>query len=968
MQMQYWSTLLTCKQLIAGNKTLIIISLSFCLFANFLLSSLLKSSEPLLSPSLSDPSRPRSTHLEFNSPSQSVEVSATFTSESSSSNLIFPIRSSNISYSTSSTCIVNIYRLFSTDCPHEVAVGSHCKVWCSDYLSEPSEYACLSTGELAGTRPICYEHLGCWKDQWQHVFQGGQVRVKSVGECAQQSELNTETHTCFAIENKKECYSSRDACEIYDTHGPSEGCKNGRGGRFAMDVYRTIRCLDLECPDGSAATDIDGDGCADLCKKVYPCTVSLGPSYNTTCSSTLQPGDACYVSCREGSLGGGVLLICPADNIHPDAAPSGIPPPCFISLGCWKDKGNTNWWVKDNPRAISGGIGHVESIEECARFARHTALCFAVEYQHECFFSATACDTYNRHGPAEGCVDGRGKPFGMDVYQFVSEFEPCTQHLPATFESNCTGSGTTITAEVGNSCVVWCKGNPGIKRVVTCDAKNILPMAPFDGEYPKCFLDIGCYKPAFPHEVYMKENLNLAKCFSESRARSSRCFGMPFGHSDKRCFDSHDLCDMITSNQLEKETCSTSSLQVYQQTYSIPPCEHQRLGEDLASVVVKKDGLSVYGIVYGQTGFNNKVVDCIFCDTHTLECIKTDSVQVHNKTIRDWVLVIECPLPTKFIPLTDNDDDYIAKLTLSIVDPFRKNFAAGKTPFPVCQNIANTRPLYPVETHFHLAACTWMCCGCGGRYPCESELYRLKEWLELNRWLGVEHIVIYDSSRYPYGAMYDFLQPYIEEGFITYASVPNNGWFGPQYVNQNDCFLRFGRNADWFMLYDVDEFMIPLIDNDDGSRKNIPQMIDYYIDKHGPLHHIDFILSIMHPCKTEGFDLGKELFLSSHRCPLHNPPREQKQIINTSATLYMENHWPTYIDLDSNTIPEEERREIKVNRTTGLMTLHYTARGDGRRKIKNREEFVSWLEPPVRHLERTLGYDRVDLEKLFKVK
>ena len=52
------------------------------------------------------------------------------------------------------------------------------------------------------------------------------------------------------------------------------------------------------------------------------------------------------------------------------------------------------------------------------------------------------------------------------------------------------------------------------------------------------------------------------------------------------------------------------------------------------------------------------------------------------------------------------------------------------------------------------------------------------------------------------------------------------------------------------MVFDVDEFIIPTFNNPDGTRKNLPQMIEYYVEQHGPLQNIDFILSIMHPCKV----------------------------------------------------------------------------------------------------------------------
>ena len=42
----------------------------------------------------------------------------------------------------------------------------------------------------------------------------------------------------FAVENGGECYSGRSAHRTYNRYGPTNRCKRGRGGPWAMDVYK----------------------------------------------------------------------------------------------------------------------------------------------------------------------------------------------------------------------------------------------------------------------------------------------------------------------------------------------------------------------------------------------------------------------------------------------------------------------------------------------------------------------------------------------------------------------------------------------------------------------------------------------------------------------------------------------------------------------------------------------------------
>ena len=72
-------------------------------------------------------------------------------------------------------------------------------------------------------------------------------------------------------------------------------------------------------------------------------------------------------------------------------------------------------------------------IEDCHNFAQSNGWnVFGAEYQRECFTSADAESTYQKHGQATDCKDGKGEYFTMDVYRIWSFF---TGSCPGTKNS-----------------------------------------------------------------------------------------------------------------------------------------------------------------------------------------------------------------------------------------------------------------------------------------------------------------------------------------------------------------------------------------------------------------------------------------------------------------------------------------------------------------------------------------------------
>ena len=99
-----------------------------------------------------------------------------------------------------------------------------------------------------------------------------------------------------------------------------------------------------------------------------------------------------------------------------DATVSGS---CRQHLGCWQD---------GQHRAISGGNRlpptsyyndpTTDLIGDCQKYAKSQGFTvLAVQNQNECFTSADAESTYQKHGEAANCYNGKGGFNAMDVYK-----------------------------------------------------------------------------------------------------------------------------------------------------------------------------------------------------------------------------------------------------------------------------------------------------------------------------------------------------------------------------------------------------------------------------------------------------------------------------------------------------------------------------------------------------------------------
>ena len=93
----------------------------------------------------------------------------------------------------------------------------------------------------------------------------------------------------------------------------------------------------------------------------------------------------------------------------------------------------------------------------------------------------------------------------------------------------------------------------------------------------------------------------------------------------------------------------------------------------------------------------------------------------------------------------------------------------------------------------------------------------IKEFIIYYEKLGVDKIFLYDNNDKKGEHFEDVINDYIHKGFVKILN-----WRGierPHFKAINDCYLKFNKEYDWLMFYDIDEF-IHL-----SNRKNIKQFL-----------------------------------------------------------------------------------------------------------------------------------------------
>lgn len=163
-----------------------------------------------------------------------------------------------------------------------------------------------------------------------------------------------------------------------------------------------------------------------------------------------------------------------------------------------------------------------------------------------------------------------------------------------------------------------------------------------------------------------------------------------------------------------------------------------------------------------------------------------------------YVIVITCPVTASYMRFMKSNniggDKHPHKITLRRVSEPRYAYRN----IPAC----NTG-VHDTTNHRFLSLCT-MAKGM-------DEFFRV--WLLYYRYMGVDHVYIYDNS--PETSLVKVLRPFIRIGYVTvvpwaHQYTPSKTYLEVQIAHENDCLWRHRHDTKWVIKVDVDEFMQPM--------------------------------------------------------------------------------------------------------------------------------------------------------------
>ncbi|XP_072047553.1 beta-1,4-galactosyltransferase galt-1-like [Amphiura filiformis] len=181
-------------------------------------------------------------------------------------------------------------------------------------------------------------------------------------------------------------------------------------------------------------------------------------------------------------------------------------------------------------------------------------------------------------------------------------------------------------------------------------------------------------------------------------------------------------------------------------------------------------------------------------DTYTQIVTYTDPIVQDFKRFGEepqYSVVITCPLPKE----------------LSQVEQFRMNLTPASNTTVSYKNIIVCQGVPIKDTRKHVLTMCTMTKNMDRYVP---------NWLNYHKFLGVEHVIIYDNS--PKSTLPKTARRYIDNGFLTiipwaHHHSANKTYLEVQVASENDCMWRYKHKTQWMIKIDVDEFLQPMDPN-----------------------------------------------------------------------------------------------------------------------------------------------------------
>lgn len=155
-----------------------------------------------------------------------------------------------------------------------------------------------------------------------------------------------------------------------------------------------------------------------------------------------------------------------------------------------------------------------------------------------------------------------------------------------------------------------------------------------------------------------------------------------------------------------------------------------------------------------------------------------------------YMVVITCDLPVMYRDA--------ARITVSLVSS--ENNCYGNV--TVCTSGASLR------NKPFLAICTML----------RSVDDFVPQWLDFHRYLGVDHVYLYDNELKEDTTLPETVKQYIDEGFVTWIPWHHSislwkTYLEVQIAHENDCMWRHKYDVEWMIKIDVDEYVQPMNPN-----------------------------------------------------------------------------------------------------------------------------------------------------------
>lgn len=198
-----------------------------------------------------------------------------------------------------------------------------------------------------------------------------------------------------------------------------------------------------------------------------------------------------------------------------------------------------------------------------------------------------------------------------------------------------------------------------------------------------------------------------------------------------------------------------------------------------------------------------------------------------------------------------------------------------------------------------------------------------KEWIEWHLKQGVEKFYIYDNESTD--STKEVLSPYIESGIVEYVYFPGQK---KQLLAYDDCFEKHRLDTRWLAIIDLDEFIVPIRDN------NIPSYLNR-MEEYSAIE-INWLVYGSGGARTKEPGNVMDRF-KRHSLPNHKLNTHVKSIVNPRRVCAMVGcHEAANISgciVDSHGVPIKKAKGNRIPQQDVIRINHYA--------IKSYEEFLA---------------------------